>query len=258
MTEITRAAEDGSLREKLRLFVESRRFEKAIATVIALNAVILGLETSSQAMAAAGEILIIIDKIFLGIFVAELGTKMFVYRAGFHKNAWNVFDFIIVAISLIPSSGGLSVLRALRIFRALRLVSVVPSMRRVVESLLLIFYVFSVIATKLYAEAFPEWFGTIGASAYTLFQIMTLESWSMGVVRPVMELYPYSWALFVPFILVTSFAVLNLFVGVIVDASMSAHEEEREEERLASDGHAALMSELKALRQDVAELKRKA
>ena len=215
--------------------------------------------------------MIIIDKIFLAIFVAELSAKIFVYRSKFHKNAWNLFDFIIVAISLIPSSGGLSVLRALRIFRALRLVSVVPSMRRVVEALLraipgmgsivallgLIFYVFAVISTKLYAETFPEWFGTIGASAYTLFQIMTLESWSMGVVRPVMELYPFSWALFVPFILVTSFAVLNLFVGVIVDASMRAHEEEREEERAASDGHAALMAELKALRQDVAELKRR-
>ncbi len=115
-------------------------------------------------------------------------------------------------------------LRALRILRVLRAISIVPSLRRVVEGLInalpgmgsvfalmsLIFYIAAVMATKLFGAAFDEWFGTIGRSAYSLFQIMTLESWSMGIVRPVMEVYPWAWAFFVPFILVTTFAVVNL------------------------------------------------
>jgi voltage-gated sodium channel len=78
-------------------------------------------------------------------------------------------------------------------------------------------------ATKLFGAAFPEWFGTLGASAYSLFQIMTLESWSMGIVRPVMEQYAYAWAFFVPFIMMTTFAVVNLLVGLIVNSMQDAH-----------------------------------
>ena len=150
------------------------------------------------------------------------------------------FDFTVVAISLVPASAAFSVLRALRVLRVLRLVSVVPSMRKVVQALLqaipgmgsvvallaLLYYVFAVMATKLFGAAFPEWFGTIGAAAYSLFQIMTLESWSMGIVRPVMEVYPFAWAFFVPFILITSFAVLNLFIAIIVNAMQSQHDAE--------------------------------
>jgi voltage-gated sodium channel len=90
----------------------------------------------------------------------------------------------------------------------------------------LVFYIGSVMATKLFGAAFPEWFGSLGASAYSLFQIMTLESWSMGIVRPVMEVYPHAWAFFVPFILLTTFAVVNLLVGLIVNSMQDAHAEE--------------------------------
>jgi voltage-gated sodium channel len=132
------------------------------------------------------------------------------------------------------------VLRALRILRLLRVISVTPSLRRVVEGFLkalpgmgsvfllmgMIFYIGAVMATKLFQTSFPEWFGSLGGSAYTLFQIMTLESWSMGIVRPVMETYPYAWAFFVPFIMVTTFAVVNLLVGLIVNSMQDAHAEE--------------------------------
>ena len=128
----------------------------------------------------------------------------------------------------------------MRILRALRIISVAPSLRRVVDGLVsalpgmgavfllmgLIFYIGSVMATKLFGNAFPEWFGDLGASAYSLFQIMTLESWSMGIVRPVMEQFPYAWAFFVPFIMVTTFAVVNLLVGLIVNSMQEAHAEE--------------------------------
>ena len=115
-----------------------------------------------------------------------------------------------------------------------------PSLRRVIEGLLnalpgmgsvfllmvLIFYIGAVMATKLFGAAFPDWFGTLGKSGYSLFQIMTLESWSMGIVRPVMEVYPFAWLFFVPFILITAFAVMNLVVGLIVSTMQDAHAEE--------------------------------
>jgi len=208
--------------------------------VILFNALILGLETSKSVMNAAGGLIILLDKICLSIFVAEITAKLYARRVAFVKDGWNVFDFLIVGISLFPAGQGLAVLRALRILRLLRVVSVAPTMRRVVEGFLtalpgmgsvflltgVIFYIASVMATKLFSEAFPQWFGTLGESAYTLFQIMTLESWSMGIVRPVLEVYPYAWLFFVPFILVTTFAVVNLVVGLIVNSMQDAHAEE--------------------------------
>ena len=257
--------------------LESRRFQRAITAIIVLNAITLGLETSKTAMEIAGGLLITVDRTILAIFVAELVAKMFVYRTRFHHDPWNIFDFIVVGIALLPATGSLSVLRALRILRVLRLVSAVPSMRRVVTALmhaipgmgsivallLLVFYVFSVMATKLFGASFPQWFGTVGESAYSLFQIMTLESWSMGIVRPVMDIYPLAWAFFLPFILVTSFTVLNLFIGIIVDAMQSQHQAEQEAEREAVDALAqkgqedrhAILAELQALRTEIAELK---
>ena len=179
----------------------------------------------------------------LTVFVIEILGKLAYRNWRFFLNGWNVFDFAIVTIALIPASGPLAVLRSLRILRALRLLSVVPSMRRVVQALLsaipgigsvgllilLIFYVGAVVSTKVFGAAFPEWFGSIGASMYTLFQVMTLESWSMGIVRPVMEVHPLSWIFFIPFILVTSFTVLNLFIGIIVDAMQSQHMAEQKD-----------------------------
>ena len=258
------------LREKLRRLVEDPRFEKAVIALIIVNAITLGLETSDAAMAAAGTLLLALDRAILTVFVVEIILRLYVRRLAFWRDPWRVFDFVVVAIALIPASGNLSVLRAFRILRVLRLVSTVPSMRRVVQGLLhavpgmgsivlllsLIFYVFSVMATKLYGETFPEWFGTIGASAYTLFQIMTLESWSMGIVRPVMEAYPMAWAFFLPFILATAFTVLNLFIGIIVDAMQSTHNEEAQEERAQVFNETALvLEEVRALRKEVAALK---
>jgi voltage-gated sodium channel len=112
--------------------------------------------------------------------------------------------------------------------------SAVPGMASVFGLMALIFYIAAVIATKLFGDSFPDWFGTLGLSAYSLFQIMTLESWSMGIVRPVMEVYPYAWVFFVPFILVTTFAVVNLVVGLIVNSMQDAH---AEEEVAATEAH---------------------
>lgn len=236
MADATAAANGENRTERLRAILESQRFQFFIIAVIIINAATIGLETSKTAMAAAGGLIYALDIVALAIFIVEIAAKLFVYRLTFFRNPWNVFDFTIVAVSLVPAGEGLSVLRALRILRALRLISMVPQMRLVVQALLsaipamnsviallaLIFYVAAVIATKLYGADFPEWFGTIGASLYTLFQIMTLESWSMGIVRPVMEVHPHAWAFFVPFILIITFAVLNLFIAIVVNSMTNA------------------------------------
>jgi voltage-gated sodium channel len=258
------------LRQRLLRVVDSPRFERAIIVLIVINAVTLGLETSARAMAAAGPLIVLIDRFILTVFVVEIALRLFVRGVAFFRDPWRVFDLIVVGIAVAPAAGNLSILRAFRILRALRLIGAVPSMRRVVAGLLraipgmgsiamllaLIFYVFAVMATKLFGAAFPEWFGTLGESAYSLFQIMTLESWSMGIVRPVMAQFPQAWLFFVSFIVITTFAVLNLFVGVIVDAMQSQALSDAHDEREAMlSQSASMLAEMRALRAEVAELR---
>jgi len=229
-----------TLRTTLANWLQRPIVRNGILAVIIFNAILLGLETSDAAMAAAGSLIVMLDTVCLAIFTVEIAAKLYVDRSRFWRNGWNVFDFVIVGIALLPFAQGLSVLRALRILRALRVISVAPSLRRVVEGFVtalpgmgsvfllmgIIFYIGAVMATKLFGASFPQWFGSLPASAYSLFQIMTLESWSMGIVRPVMEVYPYAWAFFIPFILMTTFAVVNLLVGLIVNSMQDAHAEE--------------------------------
>ena len=229
-----------TLREKTAQILDTAYVRNFIIGVILFNAVILGIETSKTVMSVAGGLIHTLDMICLYIFVIEICAKLFAQQFRFFRSGWNLFDFVIVGVSLVPAAQTFSVLRALRILRVLRLVAVSPNLRRVVEGFLsalpgmgsvfllmsLIFYIGSVMATKLFGEAFPEWFGSLGGSAYSLFQIMTLESWSMGIVRPVMETFEYAWAFFVPFIMVTTFAVVNLLVGLIVNSMQDAHAEE--------------------------------
>ncbi len=251
--------------------IESRRFETFITALIFINAITLGLETSPSAVAAFGGMLAIADSLILAVFVLELLARFAVYRLDFFKDPWRIFDLLVVGVALIPATGGLSVLRALRILRVLRLISIVPSLRRVVTGfitalpgmgsiillLALVFYVFAVMATKLYGQSFPDRFGDIGASLYTLFQVMTLEGWSDGVVRPVMEVYPTAWLFFIPFIVATSFTVLNLFIGVIVSAMEEEHEAEASAEREAlQEDQDEILREIRALREEVRALRK--
>lgn len=264
------AAATAPWRERLRVRIEDRRIQRVIIALILINAVVLGLETSPVVMAAAGPALLALDKIILGIFVIELILRMTAYGWRFFRDPWSVFDFLVVAIALVPASEAFDVLRSLRVLRVLRLISAVPRMRRVVGALLgaipgigaivallgLVFYVAAVMATKLFGENFPEWFGTLGRSLYTLFQVMTLESWSMGIVRPVMEVHPYSWIFFVPFILIATFTVLNLFIAVVVNAMQDEHSQEQENSKGSGDDQAVLLAELRALRLEVTDLGR--
>jgi len=263
-----------SLRQRAGVWIESKPVQHFIVSLIVINAVVLGLETAPAVTRTYGDALKLLDHLILGVFVAEIGTKLFAFRLRFFTNPWNVFDFTVVGVALIPASGPLAVLRALRVLRVLRLISMVPRLRFVVEALLraipgilsigglmlILFYVFAVMATGLFGGNFPEWFGSVGASMYTLFQIMTLESWSMGIVRPVMELHPYAWLYFIPFILIATFTMLNLFIGIIVDTMQSMHTAEHHRDRAhieetVHEDMGEIGQEVRALRQEIRALR---
>lgn len=217
-------------RYRLADWIESKKVQNIVIVTILLNAVILGLETSPAIKEGFGGSLKIIDKLCLIVFIVELLIKLTAYRWHFFRSGWNVFDFLVVGVALVPNAGPWAVLRSLRILRVLRLLTVAPSLRKVVTAFIhaipglsgvilvmaVFFYTMGVLSTNLFGDKFPEWFGTLGQSLFSLFQIMTLESWSMGIVRPVMEAYPWAWAFFVPFIIVATFTILNLFIGIIV------------------------------------------
>ena len=264
-----------SLRSRIDTWVESTPVQATVVTLIIINAVILGLETSETAMARWGHVLIPADKTILAVFVVEIALKVFARGWRFFRNGWDVFDFVVVGIALVPAAGPLAVLRALRVLRVLRLLSMVPQLRFVVDALLkaipgissifalmgILFYVFAVIATSLFGSSFDEWFGTIPASLYSLFQIMTLESWSMGIVRPVMEEYPYAWVFFVPFILIATFTMLNLFIGIIVDTMQTMHDAGMEEgkdflEEALGQEESRIREEIDGLRREMQALRR--
>lgn len=249
-----------SWRLRLADWLEQPALQRLLIGLILLNAAVLGLETSRSIMEAWGSWLVAVDRAILAIFVVEIALRLLAHRLAFFRDPWSVFDFTVVAIALIPASGPLAVLRALRVLRVLRLITLVPSMKGVVGGLLaalpglgsvaaiigLIFYVSAVIATKLFAADFPQWFGSLGASAFTLFQVMTLESWAMGIVRPVMEIYPVAWIFFLVFILASTFTLLNLFIAVIVNAIQN--------EAVVSASEAKV-SETAMLRAEIGELR---
>jgi voltage-gated sodium channel len=250
------------------------RTERVVMTLIIINAIILGLETSKPVMEKFGRELELLDHIILAVFVAELLARIVVHRLAFFRDPWSIFDFVVVAIALVPASEQFSVLRALRVLRVLRLITAVPALKRVVQGLLaalpgmgsivlligLLYYVFAVMATKMYGDDFPALFGTLGSSLFTLFTVMTLEGWVDGVVKPVMEKYPYAWIFFIIYIVVCTFMVLNLFIGVVVNAMQDVNqkasaEELKAEKAIIEEETGPILSEVQKLRRELAELR---
>jgi voltage-gated sodium channel len=258
----------------LRTIVDDPRTERVIMSLIIVNAVILGLETSKSIMASSGRLLEILDHIILAVFVIEIAARIIAHRLAFFRDPWSVFDFLVIGIALVPATETFSVLRALRVLRVLRLITAIPTLRRVVAGLLaalpgmgsivfligLIYYVFAVMATRLFGDEQPNLFGTLGDSLFTLFTVMTLEGWVNDVAKPVMENHPYAWIFFVIFIVVTTFMVLNLFIGVVVNAMQKEAEKElaaeREIEReMIQEEAAPILAEVKSLRAELTALR---
>ena len=250
-----------TIRERAVSLVESKAFQYTIIAVILLNAITLGLGTSDSVVARVGDILHVLDRAVLGIFVVELLLRLYAHRGRFFTDPWSIFDLLVVGVSLVPASGGLAVLRSLRIIRALRLVSVVPGMRKVVSGLLtaipammsivlllgLVLYVGAVLATELYGATAPQHFGDLGASLFTLFQVMTGEAWP-DIAAEVMPHHPTAWIFFVVFILTSTFVVLNLFTAVVVSAMEPEYKQEAQVD-------ATLLAEIRSLRAEIAELR---
>lgn len=230
-------------RKQIQHIVEEQWFARLVIAIIIVNALVLGLETSKPIMAKWGDILHAFDIAFILFFVCELGLKLFAYRLQFFRGGWNIFDFVIVGLTMAPIFGNLSVLRSLRILRALRLFSMIPRFRIVVEGffdalsglvavaimLFVMVYIAAVMATKLFGETFPEIFGTLTKSLFSMFQLVTLEGWTSEIVRPVMEVYPWAWLFFIPFIGLTTFTIFNLLIGIIVNSMQRIYEKEEQE-----------------------------
>jgi voltage-gated sodium channel len=254
----------------LSAIVEAAWFRNFIMTLIVINAITLGLETYPYEGEWFTEWMPMLDRVIVSVFVIEIVMKLIAYRHRFFLNGWNWFDLAVIAISVMPSAGGFSVLRALRIVRAFRLFSVMPDLRKVVEALLraipgmgaviavlgLMFYVSAVMATKLFGDAVPDRFGSLGESAFALFQVMTLEGWASDVAIPVMNVHPWAWVFFVIFIVLTSFAVLNLFIAIIVDSLQAKHFDEEEARDAEADADRDLLhAEVAGMRAEISELK---
>ncbi len=281
MQEVLIAADAAATsRARAARLILSPGFQRAVIGLILLNAVTLGLETSDAVMEAWGGLLVAVDRTLLVIFTAEIAFRIYAFRGRFFRDPWGLFDIAVVAIAWLPASGPLSVLRALRVLRVLRLISIVPSLRNVVEAMLaalpgmgaivllmlLIFYVFAVMAVKLFGEAMPEQFGDLGAAGFTLFQLMAMDDFG-NVVRQAMEHSPGAWLFFIPFSVIATFVVLNLFIGVIVEsiqtlrtqresadarAAVAATDAARTEAHLDQQ---QLLAEIRALRAEVAALR---
>jgi len=256
--------------QTIKNFIEDNKFQNFIMGLIILNGITMGFETSTI-FATQYHILFEYFNFFVvSVFTVEIILRIYINRIDFFKDSWSVFDFLIVSISLIPSSAGFEIFRILRVLRLFRLITIVPQMKKIMTALLsvipgiasiaglltLFFYIFAIMATQLYGEKFPEWFGTLGESFYTLFQIMTLESWSMGIVRPVMEVYPLAWIFFVPFIFMATFIIVNLIIAIVVDAmnEMNSNHEEKEKIEVLSIEELH-HKEIAHLRNDIKELK---
>lgn len=263
-------------------FIERPVVRDTIMTLIVINAIVLGVLTYSEVLPRwLVTILNVIDMAVTFIFVAEILLKLYVYRLKFFKLGWNWFDFIVVGVSMIPGGSAFNVLRALRVLRLLRLLHFIPTMKRITEALLtalpgmgailailgLVFYVSVVMATYLFSGSQnTENFASLGASALTMFEVLTMEGWN-GHMRDLLGEYPWAWMFFIPFILFTVWAILNLFTAVIVDSLQdSALEKMLDAEEKISDElevqeshdvirHRELMALIGELRAEVQELK---
>lgn len=258
--------------DKLRHIISHPLTERVVIILIIINAVTLGLETSASVMERFGPVLHVIDKAILAVFFVELLARIAVHRAAFFRDPWSLFDLFVVVIALVPATGSLSVLRALRVLRVLRLVTMVPSLRKVVTGLVtampgmgsiglllvLVYYVFAVMATKLFGETNPELFGTLGASAYTLFQSMTFDDWSNGIVKPLIEKdHQYGWLFIIAFMVLSAFMVLNLFIGVVVTALDEVTEDGKPKQTGEGPLDQDILAEIRSLRAEIEVLRQR-
>lgn len=253
--------------------VDARWFEPAMITMIVLNGVLIGLETSHDILAAHGDLLHLGNNVFLGVFIIEAALKITAVAPRFRLyfgNGWNLFDFSVVVLSLIPATGEFAlVARLIRVLRVLRLVSAIPQLRLIVATLVrsipsmghvillmsVIFYIYAVTGFHLFHAHDEEHWGTLGAALLTLFQMVTLEGW-VDIMETAMELHPWSWVYFVSFVMLGTFVVLNLFIAVVINNLENSKAAELEELRTPAT-HDEVLAELRRTQEALATLQRR-
>ena len=245
-------------------------FNWGVTTIIVLNAIVLGMDTSVWLTARVGGYLEAANQLFLGLFVLEAAVKIFACwpKPGrYFKDGWNVFDFTVIVVSLLPATGELATLaRLVRLLRVLRLVAALPELRLIVATLVrsipsmfnvlclmsIIFYVYAVAGYHLFHEVDPTHWRTLGISALTLFRIITLEDWT-DVMYAAMEQHWWAWAYFVSFVVVGTFVVVNLFIAVVIN-NLDEAKAERLRELMAPPSREDLLRELRAARSSLTRL----
>ena len=265
----------------LKKVVDGKVFQGIILFVILFNAALMGVETIKGLPENVLGAFALINTVCLWIFIAEIVIKILAYGLDYFKDPWSWFDMIIVAVSMVSGLPFMAAFRAVRVLRVLKslkalrstrlighvrhlqiiigaIVKSIPSIMWTGILLLLIYYIFSLIGVNLFGEAFPDWFGTIGKSMYTLFQVMTLESWSMGISRPVMDVFPFAWAYFVPFVLLSSFIVMNVVVGIVVNAisEVTAENDAEAKKDEAPASNEELITEIRSLKDQLDRLEK--
>lgn len=252
-------------RRKLTDRVNSKPMKNFVVGVIVINLAILGIQATPLGQSEAKQLLNIANHICIGIFVLELLLKGLAYRWEIFKRGWDVFDILVVALAILSSST--SALRGLRALHLFRSISTLPSLRRVVMAflralpgvgaigLLMMFflYISAIMATGFFGKTHPDLFGHFGNSIYSLFQILTLEGWSMEIVAPTMKTHPWAWAFFIPFIIFGAFTILNLFIGIIVSAMQELDILDRQSNSEKKDA----LELVERLERDLAELRRR-
>ena len=236
--------------EKVKVFVEHRYFSDFMLVIVIINSITIGIATiNSIRNSSAAKVFEVIDYVFLGFFILEFVLKFIVYRFRYFLNGWNIFDVIIIVISLIPQSTNISSLRALRAFKAFRsfkMIERISSLQSVVTSVfisinsvfwlfvfaLIFFYIYAIIGVTLFGQYLPEYFGTLGRSLFTLTQIMTLEGFHNDMARPMIKQYWWSFLYFDSFVIIVGFLLTNQLVGIIVNVTEKIKQEKIDNETL--------------------------
>ena len=253
--------------------VDSRWFGPLIIGLIIFNAVLIGAETSSTFYAHYHDWVSVVNAIILIVFAAEATLKIVAVwpRPGrYFGDAWNIFDFTIVVLSLIPATGSLAMLaRLLRLLRVLRLISAIPELRLIVSTLVrsipsmghvvllmsIIFYIYGVLGFHLFHVHDPVHWGSLGVSLLTLFRVVTLEDWT-DLMYQAMELHPLAWIYFVSFVILGTFVIVNLFIAVVLNNLEEAKQERLDEIQLPL-GRDELLGQLKETQRMLGELQRR-
>ncbi len=215
-------------KRKVKKLVEGTNFDLFILSLICIDAVALGFMTSEITNVFFDHVLFILDRLCMAIFIMEMLMKIYAYGKGFFKNGWNVFDFVIVAISSVPFASYFIVLRTFRLFRSLKYVNKFSRLKFIINTFIallpifgamlavfaIFFYVFSIIAVCLFGDIFVE-FASLGDSMFTLLQVFSLDGWASNIARPVMSVFPHAWIFFVAFLFISFLIILSFVLSAI-------------------------------------------